>query len=203
MNDLIFYTNPVSRGFTVRWMLEECDAKYETRYLKYDGAMKSPDYLKINPMGKVPALVHNGKVVTEQAAIVTYLADLFPEKRLAPQDRADYYRWLFFIAGPFEAAFMDKAVGFVVKPEMQMRLGYGSLELTIETLENWIKERDYIAADHFTAADCLATSSCFYLLKMNLAKSEIIQAYCDRHMQRPAFQKAFAIENAAAEKDKK
>ena len=92
MSDLVFYTNPMSRGQTVRWMLEEVGHPYETRILEYGTTMKGADYLAINPMGKVPAIVHGGRIVTEVAAIVCYLADAFREAGLAPEpnDRADY-----------------------------------------------------------------------------------------------------------------
>ena len=113
-----FYTNPMSRGQIVRWMLEETGAPYEAHILDYQTTMKSPDYLAINPMGKVPAIVHHGKVVTECAAICAYLADAFPAASLAPtgEERADYYRWLFFAAGPVEAAVTNRAAGFAVEP---------------------------------------------------------------------------------------
>jgi glutathione S-transferase len=105
-DELVFYTNPMSRGRVIRWMLEEVGAPYRTEVLGYAGAMKAPDYLAINPMGKVPAITHGGKIVTEVAAIVAYLADALPDAGLAPPlaERADYYRWMFFMAGPFEAA---------------------------------------------------------------------------------------------------
>ena len=102
MSDLIFYTNPMSRGQTVRWMLEEIGQPYDTELLEYGTSMKAEPYLSINPMGKVPAIRHHGRIVTEVAAICLYLADAFPEAGLAPdpRDRADYYRWVFFTAGP-------------------------------------------------------------------------------------------------------
>src|SRR3546814_6619226 len=107
---LMFYTNPMSRGQIVRWMLEEVGAPYEPRLLDYGTTMKAGDYLAINPMGKVPAIVHDGKAVAECAAICAYLADAFPEAGLAPApaDRADSYRWLFFTAGPVEQAITDR-----------------------------------------------------------------------------------------------
>lgn len=100
--DLIFYTNPMSRGRIGRWMLEETGVSYETRLLDFDTTMKADDYLKVNPMGKVPSIVHRGTVVTECAAICAYLADAFPDAGLAPppEKRGAYYRWLFFAAGP-------------------------------------------------------------------------------------------------------
>ena len=114
MADIIFYTNPMSRGQTARWMLEEIGQPYDTEVLTYGESMKAQPYLSINPMGKVPAIVHNGRVVTEVAAICCYLADAFPEAGLAPapRDRADYYRWIFFTSGPVEAAFSNKAAGW-------------------------------------------------------------------------------------------
>ncbi len=112
-DELVFYTNPMSRARTVRWMLEEVGAPYRTEILEYGTTMKAPAYLAINPMGKVPAIVHRGDVVTEGSAICAYLADAFPEAGLAPPptERADYYRWLFFATGPFDAALVDKALG--------------------------------------------------------------------------------------------
>ena len=101
---LTFYTHPMSRGRTARWMLEECGVPYDTVLLEYGTTMKAPDYLAVNPMGKVPALRHGQAVVTEVAAICAYLADLFPDKSLAPAvgtpARAAYYRWLFFLRRP-------------------------------------------------------------------------------------------------------
>src|SRR5947209_12214884 len=146
MADLICYTNPMSRGRTVRWMLEEVGARYDTQILEYGSTMKEEPYLSINPMGKVPAIEHKGKVVTEVAAIVCYLADAFPEAGLAPptSERADYYRWIFFTSGPIEAAFSNKAVGWEPNPERQRMFGYGNYDLAIDTLEKALTGREYI-----------------------------------------------------------
>src|SRR3982750_1979055 len=115
---LTFYTNPMSRGRIIRWMLEEVGQPYETVVLDYASTMKGADYLAINPMGKVPAIKHGDTVVTEAAAICAYLADAFPEAGLAPPPadrlRGPYYRWLFFVAGPLEAAWTNKVLGFDV-----------------------------------------------------------------------------------------
>ena len=166
MADLIFYTNPMSRGRTIRWMLEEVDAPYETQILEYGSTMKQEPYLSVNPMGKVPAIKHKGKVVTEVAAIVTYLADAFPEAGLAPptSDRADYYRWIFFIAGPIEHAFSNQAAGFEPTPERQRMFGYGNYDLAIGTLEKALTGKEYIAGDRFTAADLLVGAYVNFLL---------------------------------------
>ena len=114
MSDLKFFTNPQSRGQIVRWMLEEVGQPYDTEILTYDGTLKGDAYRAINPMQKIPAIVHNGKVVTEVAAICLYLADAFPAAGLAPPlaERADYYRWTLFAAGPIEAAFTNKSAGW-------------------------------------------------------------------------------------------
>ena len=114
MNDsLILYTNPMSRGRIARWMLEEIGAPYRTEIVEFGPTMKAPEYLAINPMGKVPAIRHGETVVTECAAICAYLADAFPDADLAPPlaERGAYYRWLFFAAGPLEAAITDRDLG--------------------------------------------------------------------------------------------
>ena len=97
MSTLTFYTNPMSRGQIARWMIEETGAEYEQVIVEYGPEMKSPEYLAINPMGKVPAIKHGDQIVTECAAICAYLADAFPAANLAPlaQHKAAYYRWLF------------------------------------------------------------------------------------------------------------
>src|SRR5208282_4658952 len=131
-DDLILYTNPMSRGRIARWMLEEVGQPYKTEVLDYASTMKGQPYLAINPMGKVPALRHGDAVVTEAAAICAYLADAFPQAALAPPSgdrrRAPYYRWLFFAAGPVEAAVTNKAMSFVVPPEREGMAGYGNFE---------------------------------------------------------------------------
>ena len=114
MTDLKFYTNPQSRGQIVRWMLEEVGQPYDTEILTYDGTLKGDAYRAVNPMQKIPPIVHDGKVVTEVVAICHYLADAFPAAGLAPPlgQRADYYRWTFFASGPIEAAFTNKSAGW-------------------------------------------------------------------------------------------
>ena len=144
-DEVVFYTNPMSRGRIVRWMLEEVGHPYRTELIDY-GTIKAPDYLAINPMGKVPALRHGDTVVTEGAAICCYLADAFPEAGLAPPPgdrlRGPYYRWLFFAAGPLEAAATNKALGLEVPPDRKAMAGYGSLADVLSTLEGALSGRD-------------------------------------------------------------
>lgn len=144
---LTFYTNPMSRGRIARWMLEEVGAPYETVVLDYATTMKGEAYRSINPMGKVPAIVHDGHVLTEGAAICAYLADAFPEAGLAPplSERADYYRWLFFAAGPVEHAVTNKSLGVTPTDDQQRMAGYGHFDLTVDVLEKAVSANPYIA----------------------------------------------------------
>ena len=156
-DELVFYTNPMSRGRIARWMLEEVGQPYRTEVLDFGTTMKAPAYLAINPMGKVPAIRHGDTVVTEGAAICAYLADAFPQAGLAPppgdRRRGPYYRWLFFAAGPVEAAVTNKALGFVVPEGRERMAGYGSFADAINALEGAVSRGDYLVGDSFTAAD--------------------------------------------------
>ena len=129
----------MSRARIVRWMLEEVGEPYETKIIEFGHSMKGPEYLAINPMGKVPAIRHGETVVTEAAAICAYLADAFPAAGLAPppgsRERGPYYRWLFFAAGPVEAAVTDKALGFEIPVEREGMVGYGNIERALAALE--------------------------------------------------------------------
>ena len=154
---LILYTNPMSRGRIVRWMLEELGQPYRTEVLDYGTTMKAPAYLAINPMGKVPALRHGTTVVTECAAICAYLADAFPEAGLAPPPadplRGPYFRWLFFAAGPVEAAVSNKALGWEAPPGRERMLGYGTYTAAMDTLEGAVSGGPYLVGGRFSAAD--------------------------------------------------
>lgn len=153
--EIVFYSNPFSRGGIVQWMLEELGVPYKTEILEYGTTMKAPDYLSINPMGKVPAIKHGDVVVTEAAAICAYLADAFPEAGLAPPpaERGAYYRWLFFGAGPVEAALSNQVCGFQPTKEQEMQVGYGSFAAVVDTLAQAVAGRQFIASDSFSAAD--------------------------------------------------
>ena len=170
MADLIFYTNPQSRGQIVRWMLEEVGQPYDTELLTYDGTLKGDAYKAINPMQKIPAIVHRGKAVTEVAAICLYLADAFPDAGLAPPlaDRADYYRWTLFAAGPIEQAFTNKSMGWEPAADKQAMVGYGSFDRAIDTLERAVAGKPYIAGDRFSAADVVVGSQIGFMLMFGL-----------------------------------
>jgi glutathione S-transferase len=200
MSQLTLYTNPMSRGRIIRWMLEEIGVSYETKLLDYGTTMKSPEYLAINSMGKVPALVHNGAVVTETAAICAYLADAFPEAGLLPQtvaEKAAYFRWLFFAAAPLEQAISLKTAEVVVTEELQKLFGCGHPDQTFANLSNALKANKYIAGERFTAADIYIGSHIGFGLQFgHLPPLPEFVAYCERVCNRPAKLKADQIDDA-------
>jgi glutathione S-transferase len=195
---LTFYTNPMSRGRIARWMLEEVGQPYETQVLDYYTAMKAPDYLAVNPMGKVPALVHDGAVVTEVAAICTYLAVTFPEADLMAKDKAAFFRWMFFAAGPLEQAVVNTSFGWLPKgPQEKRRVGYGDLGDVLATLTGHLATHDYIADNRFTAADVYVGSQIGWGLQFgSIPQSDTLSTYWDRLKDRPALQTANAKDNA-------
>ncbi|MEJ7776695.1 MAG: glutathione S-transferase family protein [Sphingomicrobium sp.] len=194
---LTFYTNPMSRGQTVRWMLEEVGEPYETQILDYGSTMKAEPYLSVNPMGKVPAIVHDGKVVTEVAAICCYLADAFPQAGLAPdpQDRADYYRWIFFTSGPVEAAFTNRSMSWEMPADKQAMLGYGNYELAMDTLEKAVGVGGFIAGSRFTAADLFVGAMIGFMLNFKLLDPRpAFTDYAARMTDRDAYRRAQEID---------
>jgi glutathione S-transferase len=201
-DELVFYTNPRSRGRIARWMLEETGHPYRTEVLDYGTTMKAPAYLAINPMGKVPALRHGDTVVTEVAAICAYLADAFPQAKLAPppgdRRRGPYYRWLFFAAGPVEAAVSNKAFGFVVPPEREASIGYGNFERVMKVIEEAVSANDYLTGDGFSAADVYVGSQIgFGLMFGTIEKRPAFERYVGRLRARPAFGRAQELDEAA------
>ena len=154
-DELTLYTNPMSRGRIARWMLEEVGQPYRTVFLGFGPETRSPEYLALNPLGKVPTVVHGDTVVTECAAICAYLADAFPNAGLAPEPdrRGAYYRWMFFAAGPLEAGLVNKALGVEVPDERRGMVGYGGIGTMLDALEGALDGNDYIAGPRFTAAD--------------------------------------------------
>ncbi len=193
MADVTFYTNPMSRGRIVHWMLDEVGASYEMKVLDLEkGEHKRPEYLKINPMGKVPAIVHRGVVVTEAAAICTYLADAFPERKLAPAiddpQRGTYLRWIFFGAACVEPAIVDK---MFARPAVERKsaLGYGSYSDTLDTLETAFKPGPFILGERFSAADVYVGAQLQWgLMVKALEPRPVFLQYVDRITQRPALQ---------------
>jgi len=200
MTELTFYTNPMSRGRIVRWMLEETGQPYRTEIVPFGAPMKSPEYRAVNPMGKVPSIRHGATVVTECAAICAYLADAFPEAGLAPpaDERGSYYRWLFFAAGPLEAATSNRALGFEVPADRQRMIGYGSYEDVMDTLEYAVSQTAYVTGDRFTAADVYVGSHIGWGLHTgSIEKRPAFETYLGRVGSRPAAARAAALDEAA------
>ena len=204
MSGIIFYTNPMSRGRIVRWMLEELGQPYETRILEYGPQMKSPDYLAINPMGKVPTVLHGPAVVTEAAACCAYLAAAFPEAGLAPAagtpESAAYLRWMFFAAGPGEAAITNASFGFELpdNPQARGRAGYGSLEAVADALAAMLSDgRDYVTGSAFSAADVYVGSQILWgRMFGTLPDRPGFAEYAARLTARPAAIRAREIDDA-------
>ncbi|UUL82894.1 glutathione S-transferase family protein [Sphingomonas qomolangmaensis] len=197
-DDLVFYTNPMSRGQIARWMLEETGAPYRTELLEY-GTMDSDAYRAINPMAKVPAIQHGDRVVTECAAICAYLADAFPDAGLAPAtiDRADYYRWLFFAAGPVEQAVTNRALGVEVPPEKTAMMGYGDFDRVVDVLDGWLATHDHVAGGRFTAADVYVGAQVIWGLGFgSLPKRASFEAYAARLTEREGYKRAKAADDA-------
>lgn len=198
MDNILFYTNPMSRGQIARWALHEAGADYEQILLEYGGSMKDAAFLAVNPMGKVPAIVHNGRTVTECAAICAYLADALPEPGLAPSpaERADYYRWMFFAAGPVEAAVTNHAAGFDPAPERQMMFGYGDYDRVIDVLDTLFAGRAFVCGDHFTMADVYVGSQVTWGIQFGtMPRRASLAAYSARVTARPAYLAAKAIDD--------
>ena len=200
-NELVFYTNPMSRGRIIRWMLEEVGQPYRTELLDYGTTMKGPAYLAINPMGKVPALTHGDVVVTEAAAICAYLADAFPQAGLAPPSgsplRGPYYRWLFFGAGPVEAAATAKSMGWDTPADRQGMIGFGSVETVVDTLADALAGREYLVGDTFTAADLYIGSHLGWHMQFEtIERRPVFEAYVARLHARPAAVRAVQIDDA-------
>lgn len=198
MNDLVFYTNPQSRGRIAHWMLEEIGLPYETVWLEFGPAMKSREYLKVNPMGKVPALKHGSVVVTETAAICAYLADRFPEKNLIPplghSARAAYFRWLFFAAGPLELAITAKSLDWQVPENKGGFAGFGSYKAALNTLEKALMPGPYICGEQFTAADVYVGSQLAWGMMFGIfEKRPLFEEYVGRLQARPAAGRANLI----------
>ena len=207
-DEVVFYSSPMSRGRIVHWMLEECGAPYRFEAVSLEkGDHKKPDFLAVNPMGKVPAIVHRGTVITECAAICTYLADAFPQAKLAPPtdspSRGTYYRWLFFAAACVEPAIIDRMLARPA-PERVSALGYGRFEDTLATLEKAVSPGPYILGPQFSAADVYVGSQIgFSIMVKAIEPSPVLAEYANRVEQRPAYKRFMEKSDAIAAEMKK
>lgn len=202
MPSLTLYTNPMSRGRIARWMMEEIGEPYEVVNLDYGTTMKAPDYLAVNPMGKVPALTHGDVVVTEGAAICTYLADAFPDRQLAPSlsdpRRGAYLRWMFFGAGPVEAAVTNAYMKWEAGEDQRAMLGYGSFADVLDTLEQLVGKAPYLLGDHFSALDVYLGSQIIWGTQFGTMEARPgFDHYVTRVTARPAYREAKSLDDAA------
>lgn len=203
MADITFYTNPMSRGQIARWALHEVCADYEQVLLEYGTTMKAADYLKYNPMGKVPCIVdhRNGDaVVTEAAAVCAYLADSYPDAGLAPTaaERADYYRWMFYAAGPVEQAVTARFMEWSHPAEKNMMVGFGSFDTVMDVLEGLLSDgRQFVCGDRFTMADVYFGSQIDWgLMFGSIEKRPGFEAYAERLRARDGYKAGKAIDGA-------
>jgi len=195
---LTLYSNPMSRGRIAHWMLEEIGQPYQVVWLDYATTMQQSPYIDINPMGKVPAVTHGARVITENAAICAYLADAFPDAGLAPVDRSAYYRWMFFGAGPLESAIVMNTLGFQVPPERRGMVGHRELPQTLDALEGWLLQHPFLAGDAFSAADVCCGSQIGWGMRFGtVAARPAFGAYWDRCKERPALARSTAASDAA------
>jgi glutathione S-transferase len=196
---LKFYTNPMSRGQIARWALHEAGADYDQVLLEYDTTMKAEEYLKINPMGKVPAIDHDGKIVTEGAAICAYLAEAFPGAGLAPtaDERADYFRWLFFAAGPLEAAITNRSMGFEVAKDRERMAGYGNYDQVVDVLDAKFQTDAYVCGARFTMADVYVGAQVVWGTQFGtLPERQSLLDYGKRVTDRDGYRAAKAVDDA-------
>ncbi|HEX2215844.1 MAG TPA: glutathione S-transferase family protein [Xanthobacteraceae bacterium] len=203
MPDLTLYHATPSRSAIALWMLEEVGEPYGIKLLNLSkGEQQRPDYLAINPMGKVPALQHGDAVITEVAAICTYLADAFPAAKLnvpvGTPGRGVYLKWLFFGPGCFEPAVTDRA--FPRKePPRRAALGYGDYDATMNTVAQALAKSPYLIGEQFTAADVVIGANIRWgmMFKLVPERPEFVD-YAARLAGRPAAQRAEAKDQQLA-----
>jgi glutathione S-transferase len=203
MAKLTLYHAAPSRSSVTHWMLEEIGEPFDLHLLSLArGEHKSPEYLKINPMGKVPALRHGDVVITEGAAICAYLADEFPDRKLnipvGDPRRGVYLKWLFFGPSCFEPAITDRA--FPRKePPRAAALGHGDYDTVLGVLSDAVAKGPYLMGEQFTAADVVIGAGLRWGMQFKLVpeRPEFI-AYTSRLAQRPALQRAEAKDKELA-----
>lgn len=207
MARFLFYTNPMSRGQIARWALHEVGADYEQRIIEY--GPRPADFLAHNPMGKLPTIVDRDggteRVVSEAAAICHYLAETHPGADLLPHatERADYFRWLFFAAGPVEQAVTANSMGWQVAPDKEMMVGFGNFDHVVSTLANWFETHDFVCGDRFTMADVYVGAQVDWGQAFGtLPQLPALQAYAERVRARDAYKSAKAIDKRLMEEAK-
>lgn len=198
MSQMTLYTNPQSRGRVVEILLAELGVDCQRIQLEYGTSMKAPQYLAINPFGKVPTLVDAGVAIYELPAICAYLTDKYADKGLAPAlndpKRGLYYRWLFMFAGPWAMASTDKALGVSVPKDQEGSVGYGNYDTAYHALITGLAEASpYLCGEQFTTADIYVGSYLLFLLSIGRIEPHAnILNYVNGLKDRPSFKAAFA-----------
>ena len=182
----------------MHWLLEELAEPYDTEWIDYGEQMKGAEYLAVNPMGKVPAIKHRGAVVTETPAICTYLAVSYPDKHLIPAHGdpalADFYRWMFFAAGPAEMAVTTRSMGWELAEDKQRSVGFGSHGDTMDALELALGKGPYVCGENFTAVDVYLGSALIWgMMFGTMEKRPAFEKYTADLAARPASQRANQI----------
>jgi glutathione S-transferase len=199
MAEYTFFFNPMSRAQIARWALHEAGADYEPLFV--DWANKPQALLDANPMGKLPTIIHHhgghDHVVSEAAAVCHYIAEMSaPELLPRPEEKADYFRWLFFAAGPLEQAVTNKAFGWNPDEKQEMSAGFGNFEKTVGTLDWWFASHDYVCGERFTMADVYVGSAVSWGLEFGtIPESPNLKKYADRLQSREAYRAGKAIDN--------
>ncbi|MFT7580578.1 MAG: glutathione S-transferase [Myxococcota bacterium] len=201
--ELTLYYAPRCRAFTGLWLMEELGEPYVLEsFLLASNRHKEPDYLALNPLGKVPLVVDGGIPVSEVGAIAAYLAERFPESGLAPPigdpDRAAYLRWLFYVPGLLEPAMTQKLVGFEMKAASA---SWGSWEQTLAVARDAVTPGPYLLGERFSGVDILAASGLRFAVMFGaIPKEDPLAAYVARVQERPSFERASAIEQREGER---
>jgi glutathione S-transferase len=202
MAEYTFFFNPMSRAQIARWALHEAGADYEPVFVAWDA--KPQALLDANPLGKLPTIIHHHQghdhVVSEAAAVCHYLAEMSAPALLpGPHEKADYFRWLFFAAGPVEAAITAKSFGFDSgdDPKKQMTVGWGSYDKVVDALDGWFAGHDFVCGPRFTMADVYVGSQVDWGLQFGtIPARDSLAAYAERVRARAAYQAGKAIDNA-------
>jgi len=198
MAEYTFFFNPMSRAQIARWALHEAGADYDPVFVAWNA--KPAALLAANPLGKLPTIIHHHEghdhAVSEAAAVCHYLAETSARELLpGPHEKADYFRWLFFAAGPIEQAVTAKAYGWEVAAEREVAVGFGTYDRTMDALDGWLCTHDYVCGDRFTMADVYVGSHVDWGLQFkSFPERDSFVAYVDRLRLRPAYQEAKAID---------
>jgi glutathione S-transferase len=192
------FHSPQSRSAGALVLLEELGADYELHVLNLrQGEQRRPDYLAVNPMGKVPAIVHEGVLVSEQGAVYAFLADLHPQAGITPATgdrlRGPYLRWLFFYGSSFEPAFIDRALKR--EPAPPSTCPYGDYDTMLKTLTDQLAQGPFLLGERFTAADVLWATALRWTTMFKLVPElPVVAGYIARATARPAFERAARID---------